>query len=160
MELYHVVSMLGVFALLLLLEVTILALDTRAIRAEKSDQASSRTSQWYEKRNPKRGRRHRSNKWFKKHVRCTPKAFDAIVNRIKPIFYKRFPLYRNAQFSIEHRVAVTLNYLNVGDFGISGAFFGMSQSSCYRSVQQVAAKHPGLTADAKSLTLNRFSYVW
>ena len=81
--------------------------------------------------------RRRSKKWFKKNVRCTPEAFDSIVNRIKPIFAQKYPLYRNVQFSIDHRVAVTLNYLNVGDFGLSAAMFGMSQSTCYRCVNQV-----------------------
>lgn len=127
---------LGVATLLLLLQVAVLALDTRCIRAEIADRSSSKTTQWYEKSKPKRGRR--SKRWFKKHVRCTPEAFDSIVERIKPVFMERFPLYKNAQFSIEHRVAVTLNYLNIGDFGTSGAFFGMSEATCHRCVNQAS----------------------
>jgi hypothetical protein len=111
----------SVATIALILELIPLILDTRAIRDEIEDRSSSKTTQWYEMR------RRRSKNWYKKHVRCNPKSFDYIVAQVTPIFLTMYPLYQNAQFSIEHRVAVTLNYHNVGDFGISGAFFGMSQ---------------------------------
>ena len=54
----------------------ILCADTRSIRAPRCDNATSRTTQWYEKSRAKK----RSRRWFKKHCRCTPETFDFIVS--------------------------------------------------------------------------------
>ena len=112
---------------------SILCADMRSIRSEISDRVSSKTTQWYEKSRAKK----RSLKWFKKHCRCRPETFDYIVGRIEPIWKKKFKHTSKVLFKLDHRVAVTLNYLNVGDFGIAGAFFGMSESTCFRVVNEV-----------------------
>ena len=78
--------------------------------------------------------------WYVHQFRCSKSSFDQIVQMIETNWLLlHSPIGRNAHFTIRWRVAVTLHYLcHSGSIVDSAHAFGMSKSSAWRFIDQVA----------------------